>query len=155
MPMVAATMVICVLSFSVWLHHFFTMGAGADVNAIFGILSTIIAVPTGGKVFNWMFTMYRGRILFATDVGMVRIPKQSNVGGIGLFQNLAQCGRVGKVPVRFDYDHDVLWTGIIAKLAQRLCDVPESLISPTAMPRMTSVDDCDPELPPAEMSSGT
>ncbi len=66
--MVAATMVICVLSFSVWLHHFFTMGAGADVNAIFGILSTIIAVPTGVKVFNWMFTMYGGRVRYAVPM---------------------------------------------------------------------------------------
>ncbi len=60
-----ATMVICVLSFTVWLHHFFTMGAGADVNAIFGIASMIIAVPTGVKVFNWLFTMYGGRIVYA------------------------------------------------------------------------------------------
>ncbi len=66
--MVAATMVICILSFTVWLHHFFTMGAGADVNAIFGILSMIIAVPTGVKVFNWLFTMYGGRIVYATPM---------------------------------------------------------------------------------------
>src|SRR6202049_322363 len=64
--MVAATMAICVLSFTVWLHHFFTMGAGADVNAIFGIASMIIAVPTGVKVFNWLFTMYGGRIVYST-----------------------------------------------------------------------------------------
>lgn len=62
--MVAATMAICILSFMVWLHHFFTMGAGADVNAIFGIATMIIAVPTGVKVFNWLFTMYGGRIRF-------------------------------------------------------------------------------------------
>ncbi len=62
--MVAATMAICILAFSVWLHHFFTMGAGADVNAIFGILSMIIAVPTGVKVFNWLFTMYGGRLSY-------------------------------------------------------------------------------------------
>ncbi len=66
--MVMATMVICLLSFTVWLHHFFTMGAGADVNAIFGIASMIIAVPTGVKVFNWLFTMYGGRIEYTTPI---------------------------------------------------------------------------------------
>jgi len=66
--MVAATMAICILSFMVWLHHFFTMGAGADVNAIFGIATMIIAVPTGVKVFNWLFTMYGGRIRFETPL---------------------------------------------------------------------------------------
>ena len=66
--MVAATMVICVLSFTVWLHHFFTMGAGADVNAIFGIASMIIAVPTGVKVFNWLFTMYGGRVVYSASI---------------------------------------------------------------------------------------
>jgi len=63
--MVVATMCICVLSFMVWLHHFFTMGAGADVNGFFGIMSMIIAVPTGVKIFNWLFTMYRGKVRFA------------------------------------------------------------------------------------------
>jgi cytochrome o ubiquinol oxidase subunit 1 len=66
--MVMATMAICILSFTVWLHHFFTMGAGADVNAIFGIASMIIAVPTGVKVFNWMFTMYGGRVVYTTPI---------------------------------------------------------------------------------------
>ncbi|HEY4446682.1 MAG TPA: cytochrome o ubiquinol oxidase subunit I [Steroidobacteraceae bacterium] len=66
--MVLATLAICVLSFTVWLHHFFTMGAGANVNAFFGILSAIIAVPTGVKVFNWLFTLYRGRIRFEVPV---------------------------------------------------------------------------------------
>jgi cytochrome o ubiquinol oxidase subunit 1 len=66
--MVLATLAICVLSFMVWLHHFFTMGAGADVNAVFGIMSMIIAVPTGVKVFNWLFTLFRGRIVFKTPV---------------------------------------------------------------------------------------
>jgi cytochrome o ubiquinol oxidase subunit 1 len=66
--MVAATMVICILSFTVWLHHFFTMGAGADVNAIFGIMSMIIAVPTGVKDFNWLFMMYGGRIVYSTPL---------------------------------------------------------------------------------------
>lgn len=59
---------ITLLSFLVWLHHFFTMGAGADVNAFFGIMTMIIAVPTGVKVFNWLFTMYRGRVRFTTPM---------------------------------------------------------------------------------------
>ena len=63
--MVAATMAICILAFMVWLHHFFTMGAGANVNAFFAITTMIIAVPTGVKVFNWLFTMYGGRISYA------------------------------------------------------------------------------------------
>src|SRR5471030_2080672 len=62
--MVIATMAICVLSFMVWLHHFFTMGAGADVNGFFGIMTMIIAVPTGVKVYNWLFTMYGGKVRF-------------------------------------------------------------------------------------------
>jgi cytochrome o ubiquinol oxidase subunit 1 len=66
--MVMATMAICLLSFTVWLHHFFTMGAGADVNAIFGIASMIIAVPTGVKIFNWLFTMYGGRVVYSTPM---------------------------------------------------------------------------------------
>jgi cytochrome o ubiquinol oxidase subunit I len=66
--MVLATMAICVISFMVWLHHFFTMGAGADVNAIFGIASMIIAVPTGVKIYNWLFTMFAGRVRFTTPM---------------------------------------------------------------------------------------
>jgi cytochrome o ubiquinol oxidase subunit 1 len=66
--MVMATMAICVLSFMVWLHHFFTMGAGANVNAFFGIMTMIIAVPTGVKIFNWLFTLYRGRIRYEVPV---------------------------------------------------------------------------------------
>ncbi len=66
--MVMATMAICVLAFMVWLHHFFTMGAGGDVNAFFGITTMIIAVPTGVKVFNWLFTMYGGRITYSTPM---------------------------------------------------------------------------------------
>src|SRR4051812_9205442 len=66
--MVFATLAICIISFMVWLHHFFTMGAGADVNAIFGIASMIIAVPTGVKIFNWLFTMYGGRIRFTVPM---------------------------------------------------------------------------------------
>lgn len=56
------------LSFVVWLHHFFTMGAGANVNAFFGIMTMVIAVPTGVKVFNWLFTMYRGRIAMTSPM---------------------------------------------------------------------------------------
>jgi cytochrome o ubiquinol oxidase subunit 1 len=66
--MVAATMGICILSFLVWLHHFFTMGAGADVNGFFGVMTMIIAVPTGVKVYNWLFTMYGGRVRFTVPV---------------------------------------------------------------------------------------
>src|SRR6201993_3727653 len=62
--MVVATLGICILSFMVWLHHFFTMGAGADINAFFGVMSMVIAVPTGVKVFNWLFTLYGGRVHF-------------------------------------------------------------------------------------------
>ena len=66
--MVIALMAITVLSFVVWLHHFFTMGAGAAVNTFFGIMTMIIAIPTGVKIFNWIFTMYRGRVKFTTPM---------------------------------------------------------------------------------------
>ncbi len=66
--MVYATVCITVLSFMVWLHHFFTMGSGANVNAFFGIMTMIIAVPTGVKIFNWLFTIYRGRLRFEPPV---------------------------------------------------------------------------------------
>src|SRR5438309_1559918 len=66
--MVAATMAICVLSFIVWLHHFFTMGASANVNGFFGVMTMIIAVPTGVKIFNWLFTMYGGRVRFTAPI---------------------------------------------------------------------------------------
>jgi cytochrome o ubiquinol oxidase subunit I len=66
--MVYATVAITLLSFMVWMHHFFTMGASADVNAFFGITTMIIAIPTGVKIFNWLFTMYRGRIRFTTPM---------------------------------------------------------------------------------------
>ena len=66
--MVYATMAIMVLSFSVWVHHFFTMGASPDVNIFFGITTMIIAVPTGVKIFNWLFTMYRGRVRLTTPM---------------------------------------------------------------------------------------
>ena len=66
--MVGALVSITFLSFIVWLHHFFTMGAGANVNAFFGIMTMLIAVPTGVKVFNWIFTMYGGRVHFTTPM---------------------------------------------------------------------------------------
>jgi len=66
--LVWATAVITILSFVVWLHHFFTMGAGADVNAFFGIATMIISIPTGLKIFNWLFTMFRGRIEFSPSI---------------------------------------------------------------------------------------
>ena len=67
--MVYATVCITILSYLVWLHHFFTMGSGASVNSFFGITTMIISIPTGAKIFNWLFTMYRGRIRF--DVPMM------------------------------------------------------------------------------------
>jgi cytochrome o ubiquinol oxidase subunit 1 len=66
--MAAATMGICVLSFVVWLHHFFTMGASADVNGFFGVMTMIIAVPTGVKIFNWLFTLYGGTVRFSVPL---------------------------------------------------------------------------------------
>ncbi len=66
--MVWATMVITFYSYVVWVHHFFTMGASANVNAFFGIMTMIIAIPTGVKIFNWLFTMFRGRLRFTTSM---------------------------------------------------------------------------------------
>ena len=66
--MVYATVAITLLSFAVWLHHFFTMGTSPDVNIFFGISTMIIAIPTGVKIFNWLFTMYRGRVRFTTPM---------------------------------------------------------------------------------------
>lgn len=64
--LVWATIVITILSFLVWLHHFFTMGAGPNVNSFFGIMTMIIAIPTGVKIFNWIFTLYQGKIKINT-----------------------------------------------------------------------------------------
>ncbi|NML34345.1 cytochrome o ubiquinol oxidase subunit I [Paraburkholderia antibiotica] len=66
--MVWASCAIMVLSFLVWLHHFFTMGSGADVNAFFGIATMVISIPTGVKIFNWLFTIYKGRLQFTTPI---------------------------------------------------------------------------------------
>jgi len=84
--MVWAIWAIVFLSFTVWLHHFFTMGAGADVNAVFGIATMLIAVPTGVKIFNWLFTMYQGRIHFASPMywfmGFVFLFTMGGVAGV-------------------------------------------------------------------------
>ena len=66
--MVAATLFICIVSMMVWLHHFFTMGAGPAVNTVFGIATSVIAVGTGVKIFNWIFTMYGGRVRFSVPM---------------------------------------------------------------------------------------
>jgi cytochrome o ubiquinol oxidase subunit I len=84
--MVWAIWAIVVLSFTVWLHHFFTMGAGADVNSVFGIATMLIAIPTGVKIFNWLFTMYRGRIHFGAPMlwfmGFVFLFTMGGVAGV-------------------------------------------------------------------------
>ena len=89
--MIYATIAITVLSFLVWVHHFFTMGAGANVNAFFGIMTMIIAIPTGVKIFNWLFTMYRGRISFTS-------PMLWMMGFIGTFTFGGMTGVLLSVP---------------------------------------------------------
>jgi cytochrome o ubiquinol oxidase subunit 1 len=76
--LVMATMAISILSFTVWLHHFFTMGQSADINAMFGIASMLIGIPTGVKIYDWMWTMFRGRIRF-------RVPMIYSIGFMLLF----------------------------------------------------------------------
>src|SRR5471032_1771186 len=66
--MIMASGAITVLGFMVWLHHFFTMGSGANVNAFFGLATMLIAIPTGVKLFNWLFTIYHGRLRFTAPV---------------------------------------------------------------------------------------
>ena len=91
--MVYSVIAIVFLSFLVWLHHFFTMGAGADVNAFFGIMTAVIAIPTGVKLFNWLFTMYRGRIRFFTPMlwfmGFVILFTIGGVAGVVMAQPVA------------------------------------------------------------------
>jgi cytochrome o ubiquinol oxidase subunit 1 len=76
--LVMATMAIAILSFTVWLHHFFTMGQNANINAVFGIASMLIGIPTGVKIYDWMLTMFRGRVRF-------RVPMIYSIGFILLF----------------------------------------------------------------------
>ncbi len=91
--MVYSVIAIVFLSFIVWLHHFFTMGAGADVNAFFGIMTAVIAIPTGVKMFNWIFTMYHGRIRFFTPMmwymGFVVLFTLGGVTGVVLAEPVA------------------------------------------------------------------
>lgn len=89
--MVFSVIAIVFLSFTVWLHHFFTMGAGANVNAVFGIMTAVIAIPTGVKIFNWIFTMYRGRVRLTT-------PMQWFMGFVVLFTIGGVTGVVLSVP---------------------------------------------------------
>lgn len=79
------------LSFIVWLHHFFTMGAGANVNAFFGIMTMLIAIPTGVKVFNWLFTMFRGRIFFSNSMHWF-------LGFIAIFTTGGMTGMLMSIP---------------------------------------------------------
>jgi len=66
--MIYASGAIAVLGFAVWLHHFFTMGAGASVNTFFGLATMLISIPTGVKLFNWLFTIYQGRLRFTAPI---------------------------------------------------------------------------------------
>ena len=66
--MVAAMVVISVLAFLVWAHHFYTMGHGVLTNGVFSITTMLIAVPTGVKIFNWLLTMRHGKISFTTPM---------------------------------------------------------------------------------------
>ena len=122
--MVYATAAIMVLSFSVWVHHFFTMGAGPDVNIFFGITTMMIAIPTGVKIFNWLFTMYRGRIRFTT-------PMYWTLGFITTFAVGGMAGVLLAVPPA-DYVlhnslfliahfHTMLIPGCAVRLFRRLC----------------------------------
>lgn len=89
--MVCAAIAITLLSFLVWLHHFFTMGAGADVDAFFGIMTGIIAIPTAVQIFNWIATMYRGRIRFTT-------PMMYFMGFVSLFTFGGMAGILLSIP---------------------------------------------------------
>ncbi len=89
--MVCAAIGITLLSFLVWLHHFFTMGSGADVNAFFGIMTGLIAIPTAVQIFNWIATMFRGHIRFTT-------PMYYFMGFVSLFTFGGMAGVLLSVP---------------------------------------------------------
>jgi len=82
--MVCAAVMITFLSYLVWLHHFFTMGAGANVNSFFGIVTMLIAIPSGVQVFNWILTMYKGKVIFASPMyWFVGFLITFTIGGMG------------------------------------------------------------------------
>ncbi|MGH7046243.1 MAG: cbb3-type cytochrome c oxidase subunit I [Stellaceae bacterium] len=66
--LVLATMAIAILSFTVWVHHFFTMGQGEDINSLFGIATMAIGVPTGVKIYDWIWTMFLGEVRFTVPM---------------------------------------------------------------------------------------
>jgi cytochrome aa3-600 menaquinol oxidase subunit I len=114
--MVFAMIIISVLSFLVWAHHFFTMGSGADVNAFFAVTTMLIAIPTGVKVFNWLFTMFRGKITFETPM----------LWTVGIIPNFVIGGMTGVLlsvaPADFQYHnsyflvahfHQVIIAGVV------------------------------------------
>jgi cytochrome o ubiquinol oxidase subunit 1 len=82
---------VSLFALSVWLHHFFTMGAGANVNAFFGVMTMIIAIPTSVLVFTWIATMYKGRIRFTT-------PMLWFLGFVGVFSVGGMTGVLLAVP---------------------------------------------------------
>src|SRR5450830_877533 len=100
--MVYATVVITILSYLVWLHHFFTMGSGASVNSFFGITTMIISIPTGAKIFNWLFTMYRGRIRF-------ELPMMWTIAFMITFVIGGMTGVLFWFPKAFGYKLDEFW----------------------------------------------
>ena len=114
--LVYATMCIAVLSFTVWLHHFFTMGQSPAINAAFGTATMLIGIPTGVKIYDWMLTMYRGRV-------RVTVPMLYSLMFIMLFVIGGLTGiMLAMVPVDFQvhntaflvaHFHNVLITGTL------------------------------------------
>ena len=89
--MVFATMLIGFFGFMVWAHHMFTTGLGPIANAIFAVATMAIAVPTGIKIFNWLFTMWGGSIKFTTPMlyAVAFIPSFVMGGVTGIMQAAA------------------------------------------------------------------
>lgn len=100
--MVVALFAITILSFIVWLHHFFTMGAGPNVNAFFGIMTMLIAIPTGVKIFNWLFTMYRGKVT-------LEVPMLWFIGSIFIFTQGGMTGVLMSIPAADFQVHNSLF----------------------------------------------